>query len=55
MIDTALERVSTGQPMSGVVAIPQQLGIGRAISDLALIATCAEPHELVGHIWYMPL
>ena len=55
MIDAAVERVRTGQPMSGLVAVPQQLGIGAAILDLALIATCAEPHELAGQIWYLPL
>jgi predicted nuclease of predicted toxin-antitoxin system len=55
MIDVALDRVRIGQPMPGVVAVPQQMGIGAAISDLALIATCAEPRELAGQVWYLPL
>jgi hypothetical protein len=55
MTEAALERVRLGQPMPGVVAVPQQLGIGAAISDLALIVTCADPNELAGRIWYLPL
>ena len=55
MIDAALERVRTGQPMPGVIAVPQPLGIGAAISDLTLIVTIAEPQELEGQVWYLPL
>lgn len=55
MIDFALDRVRLAQAMPGVVAVPQQIGIGAAISDLALIATCADPRELAGQIWYLPL
>ena len=55
MIEAALDRVRMGQPMPGVVAVPQQIGIGAAISDLALIANCAEPRDLAGQIWYLPL
>jgi hypothetical protein len=55
MIDFALARVRVREAMPGLIAIPQQMGIGAAISDLALIAVCAEPHELVGQVWYLPL
>jgi hypothetical protein len=55
MIAAALDRVGMGQPMPGVLAVPQQLGIGAAISDLALIAVSAEPHELEGQVWFLPL
>lgn len=55
MIDAALDRVRKAQPMPGVVAVPQHIAIGAAVSDLALIVTCAEPAELDGQIWYLPL
>lgn len=55
MIDAALERIRAGQSMPGLIAVPQQVGIGAAIFDLALIATYAEPQELEGNVWYLPL
>lgn len=55
MIDAALDRVRTAEPMPGVVAVPQDLGIGAAISDLFLIVTYVEPQELEGQVWYLPL
>ncbi len=55
MIEAALDRVLAGQRMPGVIAVPQQVGIGAAILDLALITSCAEPDELEGQIWYLPL
>ncbi len=55
MIDAALDRMRMGQPMAGLIAVPQQMGIGAAIADLALIVTSAEPRELEGQVWYLPL
>jgi hypothetical protein len=55
MLDAALDRVHSGQIMPGVIAVSQHMGIGAAITDLALIAACAEPRELAGQIWYLPL
>ncbi len=40
---------------AAIAAVPQQIGIGSAITDLTLIATCAEPEELAGQVWYLPL
>ena len=55
MIEAALDRVLARQTMPGVVAVPQHLGIGAAISDLVLIARCAKPADLEGQIWFLPL
>ena len=55
MIEAALDRVRTNQRMPGVIAVPQQMSIGAAISDLVLIAGTAEARELDGQIWYLPL
>jgi hypothetical protein len=55
MIDAALDLVRSRQPMPGLIAVPQQVGIGAAIQDVALIAICAEANELEGQIVYVPL
>jgi hypothetical protein len=54
-MDATTSRLRLGEAMPGVIAVPQQIGIGAAISDIALIANCIEPHELEGQIWYLPL
>jgi len=55
LIRFAVRRVVAGHAMPGVIAVPQFLGIGAAIADLALIATIARPDELDGQIWHLPL
>jgi len=55
MLAAAAERVRTGRVMPGVIAVPQLLGIGAAVSDLLVIVTCADPGDLEGQIWYLPL
>jgi hypothetical protein len=55
LIGAALERVKSGQTMTGVVVAGEQVTIGGAIDDIVLIATCAEPNDLQGQIWYLPL
>jgi hypothetical protein len=39
----AYERVKAGLPMPGVIAIPDDLPIGRVIEDLAVLIECATP------------
>ncbi|HXG49440.1 MAG TPA: DUF5615 family PIN-like protein [Methylomirabilota bacterium] len=51
----AYERVKAGQPMPGVIAVPDDLPIGRAIEDLAVIVECAAPAEVESRIAYLPL
>lgn len=51
----AYERVKAGLPMPGVVAVPDDLPIGRAIEDLAIIAECAAPAEVRSLVLYLPL
>jgi hypothetical protein len=55
LIAAALARVRAQQPMPGVVIAGQELAIGGAIDDLALIAICGTPEDLQGQIWYLPL
>jgi hypothetical protein len=51
----AYERVKAGLPMTGVIAIPDDLSIGRAIEDLALLIECANLSQLQALVVYLPL
>lgn len=51
----AYERVKAGLPMPGVIAIPDDLPIGRAIEDLSLLVECTTPAELQSLVLYLPL
>jgi len=51
----AFERVKAGQPMPGVIIVPDSLEIGAAISDLALLVQCATADELRNAVLYLPL
>ncbi|MGH2353856.1 MAG: DUF5615 family PIN-like protein [Chloroflexota bacterium] len=51
----AYERVQAGQPMAGVVEVPQSLPIGRALEDILLLATISRPEEVAGQVLYLPL
>ena|SRR6266513_1634279 len=51
----AYERVRAGQPMPGVIGVPDTLPIAQAIEDLALIAECSQPAELENRVLYLPL
>ena len=51
----AYERVKAGLPMPGVIAIPDDLPIGRVIEDLTLIVECASPGEIQSLVVYLPL
>jgi len=51
----AYERVRSGQPMPGMVAVPDSLPIGQAIEDLALIIECCQPAEIENLVLYLPL
>jgi len=42
----AYARVKTRQPMPGVIAVPDDLPIGQAIEELAVLVECCEPGEL---------
>ncbi|PYK99420.1 MAG: hypothetical protein DME19_08765 [Verrucomicrobia bacterium] len=51
----AYERVKAGLPMPGVIAISDDLPIGRVIEDLAVIVECAAPSEIQLLVIYFPL
>ena len=55
MVPQAEHCVKTGERMAGVIFVPDQLAIGRAIEDLEIAVECLSPGELVNQIQYLPL
>jgi len=51
----AEERLRLELPMGGLVLVPQEYPIGRAIDDLALIAEATTADEWDGKIVFLPL
>ena len=51
----AYERVRAGQPMPGVIAVPDSLPIGQAIEELAVLIECSQPGELANLVIYLPI
>lgn len=55
MPEHAYERVRSGKPMAGVIVCPQDLAIGTAVQDIALLAECSEAGEWKGKVIYLPI
>ena len=51
----AYERVRAGQPLPGVIVIPEDLAVGKAIEELATLIECCEPEELTSQVKYLPI
>jgi len=55
MIFHAEQLVREGEPMGGLIVVPQSLSIGRAIDDLELSVQCYSEEEMRDSIKYLPL
>lgn len=55
MVSFAADRIAAGQPMSGVIEIPERIQLRTALDDLELIATLAHTDELDGRVLFLPL
>ena len=55
LVGFAYERVSHGEPMSGVIAISAQCPIGRAVDELLLLLECTSDDEWAGRMFFVPL
>ncbi len=51
----AYERVRRGQPIPGIVEVPQSMPIGQAIDDILLLAAASRDGEYEGQVLYLPL
>jgi hypothetical protein len=54
MLAFAWHRVGAGLPMPGVVVLLENIGIGRVIDDILLVAFCYRPEEIKDQILYIP-
>lgn len=55
MIPDAIRFIVQGEPMAGVILVPQRLNMGLAISDLELLLESFSQPELRDSIRYLPL
>jgi|SRR5215213_9619567 len=55
MIPYAQRLLRIGEPMAGVIFVPEQMAIGRAISDLKLTVACLSETDMKDRIEYLPL
>lgn len=55
MIAYAKELVRQGEPMSGLIVVPQSVQIGRAIDDLELILKSYSDSDMRDRIEHVPL
>jgi|SRR5215216_492714 len=55
MVPDAERLIAIGEPMAGVIVVPEGLGIGRAIHDLELVLECYSQSEMRNRIEYLPL
>src|SRR5215510_13877345 len=47
--------VAAGEPMPGIIAVPDDLPIGQAIEQLHIVVECSGEHELENQVLYLPL
>jgi hypothetical protein len=51
----AYERIRAGQSIVGVIIVPEDLAIGLAIKELAVLIECSEPEEMLNQVKYVPI
>ncbi len=55
MVGFAWGRVRSGLPMPGVLALLENVGIGRVIDDILLVAQCYTADAINDQVLYIPL
>lgn len=51
----AYERLQAGEPMPGVIVVPDRMAIGVAIDELILLLEAGEERDLTFQVLYLPL
>ncbi len=54
MVGFAWGRVQSAQPMPGVLALLENIGVGRVIDDILLVALCYAPEEIKDQVLFIP-
>jgi len=49
------ERLRAGQPMPGVIVIPEDFAVRKGIEELATLIECCEPEEMDNQVKYLPI
>ncbi len=55
LVPDAERLIAQDEPMAGVILVPENLAIGRAISDIELVLECYSEPEMRNRIEYLPL
>jgi hypothetical protein len=55
VVGFAWSRVRSWQDMPGVVALLENVGIGRVIDDVLLVAQCYEPDDIKDQVVFIPI
>ena len=55
LVPDANQLVAQGEPMAGVIFVPDRLGIGRAINDLVRVLEDATESSMRNSVKYLPL
>jgi hypothetical protein len=55
MTKDAEELVARGEPMAGLIFVPNKMPIGRAINDLELVLACYSQSDMRDRVEYLPL
>jgi hypothetical protein len=54
MVGFAWARVASALPMPGVLALLENIGIGRVIDDILLVALCCAREEIKDQVLFIP-
>jgi hypothetical protein len=54
MVGFAWARVQSGEPMPGVLALIENIGIGPVLDDILLVALCYSADEMMDQVLYIP-
>ena len=51
----AYERTRIGDPVAGIIVVPEGLALGTAIEELVLLIECSEMKDLANQVKYVPI
>ena len=54
MSDAAYKRLKNGEPIFGLLLVPQKMAIGEAISELEMIICCSNEDEFENLVKFLP-
>jgi hypothetical protein len=49
------ERMCAGQPIAGLIEVPQSMPIGKAIDDIVTMAACSTAEDIENQVQFLPL